>query len=183
MQLPPTRATEDTAAKSDTYSRAINKAAAEVPIRARRSFIQRRAERATARTLVRRTADKSATEQPAASRALSSFTIREAAADVPPDVRRGIVHSRAERATQGAIITITADKSRAENRPQAGHLIPLQQERQQPMFQFVHDEVTSMFEQNAPHLVPLPQLPPTRARQDNRPQTGHLIPLLFIKIF
>ena len=126
---PPTREDGEPAASRVLSSFATSKAAADVPPRVRGDIVDIRAERAAKRAITTVAADKSKAENRPQAEYLFPFTIREAAADAPPDVRRGIVHIRAERAAKRSLPRTTADKSKAESRPQAEYLFPFYNKR------------------------------------------------------
>ncbi len=122
---PPTREDGEPAASRVLSSFATSKAAADVPPRVRGDIVDIRAERAAKRAITTVAADKSKAENRPQAEYLFPFTIREAAADAPPDVRRGIVHIRAERAAKRSLPRTTADKSK-NGKPAANRvLIPI----------------------------------------------------------
>ena len=122
---PPTREDGEPAASRVLSSFATSKAAADVPPRVRGDIVDIRAERAAKRAITTVAADKSKAENRLQAEYLFPFTIREAAADAPPDVRRGIVHIRAERAAKRSLPRTTADKSK-NGKPAANRvLIPI----------------------------------------------------------
>lgn len=123
--------TADTRRRKPAASRvlssfATSKAAADVPPRVRGDIVHIRAERAAKRAISTVAADKSRTENRPQAEYLFPFTIREAAADAKPSVRRDIVDIRAERAAKRSLPRTTADKSKDGQRPHAEYLFPFQ---------------------------------------------------------